>query len=112
MSDVLKLQAAQAALEEIRDGMVVGLGSGSTASIFIRELGKAGVNVVGIPTSEESRRIAEEVGVRLTLPDCGTLEDLLLRNISVADDQLVSIKLPPIVLGTRAAFDFEMEPCE
>jgi len=66
VSDVLKLQAAQAALEEIRDGMVVGLGSGSTASIFIRELGKAGVNVVGIPTSEESRRIAEEVGVRLT----------------------------------------------
>jgi ribose 5-phosphate isomerase A len=66
VSDVLKLQAAQAALEEIRNGMVVGLGSGSTASIFIRELGKAGLNVVGIPTSEESRRIAEEVGVRLT----------------------------------------------
>jgi len=66
MSDNLKQQAALAALEEIRDGMVVGLGSGSTASIFIRELGKARLNVVGIPTSEESRRIAEEVGVRLT----------------------------------------------
>ena len=66
MSDNLKLKAALAALSEIRDGMVVGLGSGSTASIFIRELGKAGLKVLGIPTSEESRRIAEEVGIELT----------------------------------------------
>src|SRR6185503_18225077 len=66
VSDDLKRQAAIAALAEIRDGMIVGLGSGSTASIFIRELGKAGLKVAGIPTSEESRRIAEEVGVPLT----------------------------------------------
>ena len=69
MSGDLKKQAALAALEEIRDGMIVGLGSGSTASIFIRELGKAGLKVLGIPTSEESRRIAEEVGVKLTTFD-------------------------------------------
>jgi ribose 5-phosphate isomerase A len=66
MSDELKRQAARAALEEIRDGMIVGLGSGSTSSIFIRELGSAKLKVLGIPTSEESRRIAEEVGVKLT----------------------------------------------
>src|SRR3954451_22363287 len=66
MSDDLKRQAALAALEEIRDGMIVGLGSGSTASIFIRELGKAQLNVLGIPTSEESARIAREVGLPLT----------------------------------------------
>src|SRR5438093_7478598 len=66
MSDDLKKQAALAALEEIRDGMIVGLGSGSTASIFIRELGKAGLKVLGMPTSVESDRIAKEVGVRLT----------------------------------------------
>jgi ribose 5-phosphate isomerase A len=66
MSDDLKRQAAVAALGEIRDGMIVGLGSGSTASIFIRELGKAKLDVLGIPTSEESARIAREVGVRLT----------------------------------------------
>jgi len=69
MSGDLKKQAALAALEEIRDGMIVGLGSGSTASIFIRELGKAGLKVLGIPTSEESRRNAEEVGVKLTTFD-------------------------------------------
>ena len=52
MSDELKRQAAIAALQEIREGMVVGLGTGSTAAHFIRELGarvRAGLNVVGIP---------------------------------------------------------------
>lgn len=66
MSEVLKKEAALAALKEIRDGMVVGLGSGSTASIFIRELGKSGLKVTGIPTSEESRRIAQELALPLT----------------------------------------------
>ena len=66
MTDDLKRQAALRALDEIRDGMIVGLGTGSTASHFIRELGKAGLKVAGIPTSEESRRLAEEVGIRLT----------------------------------------------
>jgi ribose 5-phosphate isomerase A len=66
MSDELKKQAALAALDEIREGMIVGLGSGSTASIFIRELGKSRLKVLGIPTSEESQRIAIEVGVPLT----------------------------------------------
>jgi ribose 5-phosphate isomerase A len=66
MNDKLKRLVALAALEEIRDGMIVGLGTGSTASIFIRELGAARLDVAGIPTSEQSRRIAEEVGVRLT----------------------------------------------
>jgi ribose 5-phosphate isomerase A len=66
MNDDLKRQAALRALEEIRDGMIVGLGTGSTASHFIRELGKAGLKVEGIPTSEESGRLAQEVGVQLT----------------------------------------------
>src|SRR5207244_7112438 len=37
-----------------------------TRADFIGELGKAGLKVAGIPTSEESRRLAEEVGIRLT----------------------------------------------
>jgi ribose 5-phosphate isomerase A len=69
VSDDLKRQAALAALDEIREGMVVGLGTGSTASIFIRELGKSGLKVVGIPTSEDSRQIAEASGVQLTTFD-------------------------------------------
>jgi ribose 5-phosphate isomerase A len=68
-SDELKRQAAVAALDEIRDHMIVGLGTGSTASHFIRELGKRvrdGLHVLGIPTSEASRILAGEVGVSLT----------------------------------------------
>jgi ribose 5-phosphate isomerase A len=69
MSDELKKKAALAALDEIQSGMVVGLGTGSTATHFIRGLGekvRAGMKVVAIPTSEESRRLAEQVGVTLT----------------------------------------------
>src|SRR5215831_11555229 len=68
-ADELKRQASIAALEEIRDDMIVGLGTGSTASHFIRELGKrvqGGLRVLGIPTSEASRQLAQEVGVSLT----------------------------------------------
>jgi ribose 5-phosphate isomerase A len=49
--------------------MIVGLGTGSTASHFIRELGarvRSGLRVVGIPTSEASRQLAEQSGVPLT----------------------------------------------
>ncbi len=69
MMDELKLQAAIAALETIKDGMIVGLGSGSTASLFIRELGarvQSGLRVRGIPSSEDSRKLAEELRVPLT----------------------------------------------
>jgi len=67
--DELKRQAAIAALDEIHGNMIVGLGTGSTASHFIRELGirvRGGLRVIGIPTSEASRALAEEVGVPLT----------------------------------------------
>jgi ribose 5-phosphate isomerase A len=69
MIEELKRQAAIAALEGIKDGMIVGLGSGSTASLFIRELGarvKDGLRVQGIPSSEDSRKLAEELGIALT----------------------------------------------
>src|SRR5262245_47223803 len=69
MSDELKRQAAIAALEEIKDGMIVGLGTGSTASHFIRELGqrvRAGLRVQAIPTSEASQNLALECGISLT----------------------------------------------
>src|SRR5258705_8960833 len=66
MSDELKRQAAIRALDEIRDNMIVGLGTGSTASHFIRELGvrvRNGLSVAAIPTSEKSPRLAEETGI-------------------------------------------------
>jgi len=72
MSDDLKRAAAAAALEAVGDGMKLGLGTGSTAAWFVRLLGekvRGGLNVVGVPTSEATRRQAEEEGIALTSLD-------------------------------------------
>ena len=53
--------------EQVRDGMKLGLGTGSTAKHFVDLLGekvRAGLNVVGVPTSEATRIQAEQCGVR------------------------------------------------
>src|ERR1700761_8547070 len=70
--DQLKRQAAARALEEVRDGMRLGLGTGSTAKHFVELLGervRAGLNVVGVPTSEVTRADAERYGIPLTTLD-------------------------------------------
>ena len=57
----------RAPLEFVRPGMRLGLGTGSTARHFVELLGervRAGLQVVGVPTSEATRRDAERVGVR------------------------------------------------
>lgn len=72
MSDDLKRRAAEAALAYVEDGMRLGLGSGSTAAIFVRLLGvrvAAGLDIVGVPTSEGTARIARDAGVPLTTLD-------------------------------------------
>ena len=66
--DIAKFNAAQAALQFVKDGMVVGLGTGSTSAHFVRLLGervRQGLRVKGVPTSEATRTLAEQVGVPL-----------------------------------------------
>jgi len=66
--DSAKLNAARAALEFVQDGMVVGLGTGSTSAHFVRLLGERvqrGLRIKGVPTSEATRNLAEQVGVPL-----------------------------------------------
>ena len=67
--DALKRAAAERAVAEVEDGMVLGLGSGSTASFAIAALAArvaAGLRVVGIPTSERSAALARRLGVPLS----------------------------------------------
>ncbi|MGE3870846.1 MAG: ribose 5-phosphate isomerase A, partial [Pseudorhodoplanes sp.] len=67
--DALKRQAAARALEFVRPGMRLGLGTGSTARHFTQLLGekvKGGLAVVGVPTSEATRQDAERGGIRLS----------------------------------------------
>ncbi|MWG34424.1 ribose-5-phosphate isomerase RpiA [Halomarina oriensis] len=74
-SEAAKRRAAEAATKEVVDGMVVGLGTGSTTAYAIRELGRAvdaGLDVRGIPTSYQSRSLAREVGIPLTTLDDAT----------------------------------------
>jgi ribose 5-phosphate isomerase A len=62
--------AAESAAELVRDGMVIGLGSGSTAEIAIRILGdkvKNGLQIIGVPTSHKSELIARSLGIRLAI---------------------------------------------
>jgi ribose 5-phosphate isomerase A len=69
LSDDLKRQAAAAALSEVRPGMRLGLGTGSTARHFVDLLGeqvRAGFACVGVPTSEVTAAQAKDLGIRLT----------------------------------------------
>ena len=65
----LKRQAAEAAIDEVTDGMVLGLGTGSTAALAVEALGRrvaAGLRIVGIPTSERTADQARKLGIPLT----------------------------------------------
>jgi len=67
-NDAEKEQAARASLKYVRDGQIVGLGTGSTATIAIRLLGeqvRAGLKIRGIPTSFASRDLAMQLGIPL-----------------------------------------------
>ena len=66
--DGLKRQAAARALEQVRDGMKLGLGTGSTAKHFVELLGmrvRAGLDVIGVPTSEATRADAGRCGTNI-----------------------------------------------
>jgi ribose 5-phosphate isomerase A len=70
--DAQKRAAAARAIEFVRPGMRVGLGTGSTAKHFVELLGERvrdGLKVVGVPTSDATRRDAERAGVPLSTLD-------------------------------------------
>src|SRR5262245_56194109 len=63
-----KAVAARRAVEYIRDGQVVGLGTGSTAALAIKELGllvARGLRIRGVPTSRSTELLAMECGIPL-----------------------------------------------
>jgi ribose 5-phosphate isomerase A len=65
----MKKAAAESAAALVRDGMVVGLGTGSTATFAVSELGRRvaeGLRILGIPTSEATATQARSLGIPLT----------------------------------------------
>lgn len=94
MTDFKRLAAA-AALELVEPGMKLGLGTGSTAAHFVELLGekvRAGLQVVGVPTSEATRDLAEKNGVRLTDLDATSKLDLTVDGADEVDGELRLIK--------------------
>jgi ribose 5-phosphate isomerase A len=85
----LKQQAARHALNYVQDGMLLGLGSGSTAAYFIDLLGeklRAGElhDITGVPTSEETSRRALEAGIPLvSLSQCCPGQELPSLDLAV-----------------------------
>lgn len=91
-TDDAKRRAGESAAELVEDGMVVGLGTGSTAAYAIETLGREvaeGTDIRGIPTSYQSRQLARRVGIQLvTLDDA--LPDIAIDGADqVADEALV-----------------------
>lgn len=69
MSETFKHEAAIKALDEVRSGMVVGLGTGSTVNHFIRGLGdrvRDGLSIATVSTSVASASLARELGIYVT----------------------------------------------
>lgn len=68
----MKRAAAARAVAEVRDGMVVGLGSGSTAAFALESLADriaGGLRIAGIPTSDATAAVARRLGIPLTTFD-------------------------------------------
>jgi ribose 5-phosphate isomerase A len=87
--------AGRAATNLVRDGDVVGLGTGSTAYFAVVALGervKAGLKIVGIPTSVATADLAKKVGVPLTTLDEHPEIDITLDGADEIDPHLNLIK--------------------
>lgn len=90
-----KALAATHAVEMVSDGMLVGLGSGSTAFYAIRKLGervRAGLRIDAVATSEASRVVARSVGIRLLSFQTVSRVDLTIDGVDEIDPGLNAIK--------------------
>lgn len=90
MVEEAKRRAAAAAVAEVDDGMVLGLGSGTTAALAIRTIGDDGYDVVGVPTSYQAADVAREADVSLArLADVDRIDLAIDGADQVADGHLV-----------------------
>ncbi len=92
-----KRRAAEAALPLLASGMVVGLGTGSTADYFLQALGAAVRSgqlsgIVGVPTSRQSEQRAMELGIPLTTLGRHPVLDVTVDGADEVDPQMNLIK--------------------
>jgi ribose 5-phosphate isomerase A len=94
-TEALKKLAAEAALDYVKDGYVVGLGTGSTIRYLLAALGqrvRAGLKITGVPTSEETAELARKAGIPLLSDDDLWPIDAAIDGADQVDPQLNLIK--------------------
>ena len=90
-----KRLAAEASIKFVKEGMVVGLGTGSTSEFMIRHLGQKvdeGLLVTGVPSSERTAKLAQELGIPLTTLDSVGKLDLYIDGADEIDGDFNMIK--------------------
>jgi ribose 5-phosphate isomerase A len=90
-----KAVAGKCAADLVQDGMVVGLGTGSTSVFAINRLGervREGLKITGIPTSEASAKLATELGIPLVGFDKVTQIDITIDGADEIDDNFYMVK--------------------
>lgn len=95
LRDAEKQAAARAAVHLVESGSVVGLGSGSTATFaiqFLAERVRSGLKIVGIPTSQNTKHLAEQLGIPLTTLEENPNIDVDIDGADEIDPQLNLIK--------------------
>ncbi len=93
--DNLKKAAALTAVEFVRDGMIIGLGTGSTAKYMVIALGekvRAGMTLRGVPTSQETAMLARQQGITLVDTDNAWVADLAIDGADQVDPDFNLIK--------------------
>lgn len=94
LTDEQKQAAAEKALELVQDGMLIGLGSGTTARYFTQGLGRLvadGMKVRGVPSSRETAELAAELGIPIVTEIVGQI-DLAVDGADEVDPALNLIK--------------------
>ncbi len=95
LKEELKRKAGERAVEYIKDGMVVGLGTGSTVKYTILKLGelvKDGLDIIGVPTSIATEKLAKEMGIKLGSINDYQVIDLTIDGADEVDRNLNLIK--------------------
>lgn len=91
----LKQIAGEKAVEYVKDGMVVGLGTGSTIFYAIKKIGervKNGLDIIGIPTSVETEKLAKQIGIQLSTLEEHPVIDITIDGADEIDKKLNLIK--------------------
>ena len=95
MSKEMKINAAKEAISFVKDGMNLGLGTGSTVDEFLILLSKEiknGLNICGVPTSEKTRDLSNKLSIPLTTLESVKTLDLTIDGADEIDHDLSLIK--------------------